>query len=361
MKTLKIKRLGAVVTVLFLFGVGSATFAQEPPVDPRNPFTGDSWGDFLGGAKAVCADDDIDNDNDGLIEICYLEDLDAVRYQLDGIGRKTTSSGTVMADTTGCPEVEENEMTVEKCRGYELVRDLDFTDPDSYRYPEVNLARYTVADFTKKDDQGWEPIATFTSLFEGNGHTIANLMIKRLSIESEGDVGLIGAAINATLTNIGLLNVKIDASSRRDVGSLVGAPTASVSITNSYATGSVKGAGQIGGLVGSCRNSATTNSYATVRSTSIGREAGGLIADFSSSAITNSYATGSVTANETAGGLGAGSLGGTVISSYATGRVLANRQTGGLSGLQLGGMITNSYWDTDSSGQTDSAGGGLKV
>ena len=46
---------------------------------------------------------DIDKDDDGLIEICDLEGLDEMRYQLDGMGYKTTNSETVTAMTAGCP------------------------------------------------------------------------------------------------------------------------------------------------------------------------------------------------------------------------------------------------------------------
>ena len=45
---------------------------------------------------------DIDKDDDGLIEICDLEGLDEMRYQLDGMGYKTTDSETVVPITTGC-------------------------------------------------------------------------------------------------------------------------------------------------------------------------------------------------------------------------------------------------------------------
>jgi len=66
---------------LLLFLVTPITYSQV-----ATQFMGDSWSDFTGGAKAVCADSDVDNDNDGLIELCHLEDLDAIRYQLDGSG-----------------------------------------------------------------------------------------------------------------------------------------------------------------------------------------------------------------------------------------------------------------------------------
>ena len=66
---------------------------------------------------------DIDKDGDGLIEICDLEGLNEIRFQLDGSGYRTTAGATVIP--TGCPN--------DRCTGYELTRDLDFMDDDSYR------------------------------------------------------------------------------------------------------------------------------------------------------------------------------------------------------------------------------------
>ena len=68
---------------------------------------------------------DIDIDNDDLIEIYYLEDLDAVRHQLDGSGYRTAPTAEVI--TAGCGPDNSG-----ACRGYELMRDLDFDDDDSY-------------------------------------------------------------------------------------------------------------------------------------------------------------------------------------------------------------------------------------
>ena len=44
---------------------------------------------------------DIDEDGDGLIEIRYLEELNAIRHQLDGSGYKATASADKV--TAGCP------------------------------------------------------------------------------------------------------------------------------------------------------------------------------------------------------------------------------------------------------------------
>ena len=65
---------------------------------------------------------DVDRDDDGLIEIDNLEGLNEMRYQLDGTGYRESEEALKVA--VGCPN--------NGCRGYELTRDLDFTDDDSY-------------------------------------------------------------------------------------------------------------------------------------------------------------------------------------------------------------------------------------
>ena len=327
------------LAAVLLFFAAAAAYSQT-----ADKFGGDSWDDFAGGAKAVCADGDVDNDDDGLIEICYLEDLNAMRYQLDGSGRKTTSSESVMKDTTGCGANNNG-----SCNGYELVRDLDFDDPNSYR----GLINTNWTDPVK---EGWEPIGTFvlndpsksfTGIFEGNGHTIANLMINRedtdlvglfgrantlrniglLNVQIEGQhgvgglVGQIGSS--AALRNIGLLNIQVDG--RSIVGGLTGSNSGS--IINSYAMGRVSSTGsptgsRAGGLVGS-NGGTVANSYAAASVTGQGISVGGLIGE-NSATVTNSYATGNVEGLETfIGGLVGNNAPGKediIKDSYATGR-----------------------------------------
>ena len=110
----------------------------------------------------VCKTADIDDDNDGLIEICHLEDLNAVRYQLDGSGRRSTPGATLL--TTGCRQMG-------GCNGYELVRDLDFLDDASYS-STTNKIEWTVDDYDESSDTGWQPIGDiddrFAATFDGN-------------------------------------------------------------------------------------------------------------------------------------------------------------------------------------------------
>ena len=107
---------------------------------------------------------DIDKDGDGLIEICDLEGLSEIRYQLDGSSYITSADATTI--TQGCPRAG--------CLGYELVKDLDFKADASYRTTSNKVT------WTKGD--GWLPIGSlsnpFSAVFEGNGHTIAQFIYK---------------------------------------------------------------------------------------------------------------------------------------------------------------------------------------
>ena len=103
-------------------------------------------------------DIDVDDDNDGLIDIWTLEDLDKVRFDLNGDGTHNKGSGSsghigaIGAPASGGAEVvcdAPSTPGVWLC-GYELMRDLDFDDPASYRSGSVNTA-WT-------GGSGWTPI-----------------------------------------------------------------------------------------------------------------------------------------------------------------------------------------------------------
>ncbi len=190
---------------------------------------------------------DIDIDNDDLIEIYYLEDLDAIRHQLDGTGYRTTPSAALL--TAGCGPDNSG-----ACRGYELMRDLDFNVDDSYSSItnkvtwQPNLAR---------DNAGWMPIGSNSSttvtapmMLQGNGYTISNLY------QNTAYSGLFGnientAADPLVIYNIGLLDVDIQAQGG-DSGGLVAA-CRNCLIAHSYVTGDLEtqvSVDTMGGLVG---------------------------------------------------------------------------------------------------------------
>ena len=273
---------------------------------------------------------DLDDDDDGLIEIYYLEDVAAMRYQLDGNGYKTSVSAS--ASMQGCPQLG--------CSGYELMRHLDFNNDAGYSAISNKEVWIT--------GTGWQPIGTrvdpFSGIFEGNGYTLSGLQINR----SDADIGLY-AVLHAAgkIKNVGLLDVNIQGDD--NVGSLVGENNGS--IINSYATGTVRGTGNIGGLVGQSSN-AIISSFANVE-VSGNNVVGGLVG-YSEGSIANTYAAGTVTitaaADQPLGGL-VGWNAGSITNSYVISRVLPGLesalQAGGLIGTTTGtAVISASYWDS---------------
>ena len=315
---------------------------------------------------------DIDDDDNGLIDIYYLEDLDNVRHQTDGSGYTTEDAAKI---TLGCP--------AGTCDGYELRRDLDFATTQSYLNVENKVA-WTVDDFDMSADTGWNPIGSYSGIFEGNGNRIFNLRINRVA----GDLGLF-AVNSGSIRNIGLSALEIEGGARSgglvgsnegtimnsnvsgqfrmrgiNVGGLVGLNrTASAIIINSYARGSLSNGNNnnTGGLIGH-NEGRIINSYAAVDTSDSGEQEGGLVGNMHRGSVVNSYATGNISASSSIVGAGGllGGMGedGQVINSYSIGAVMRSSGThiGGLIG-RSDGSTTNSYWDTNTSGQTSSAGG----
>ncbi|MCY3543536.1 MAG: hypothetical protein OXH22_05795 [Chloroflexi bacterium] len=271
---------------------------------------------------------DYDADDDGLIEIEWLEQLDAVRWDLDGDG--FADDGNAERYAAAFPDAAEEMGCSEGCRGYELARDLDFKSAGSYASGAVN-SKWTSGN-------GWLPIGVrdaFQATFEGNAHTIANLYIDRAGDNQPEYIGILGSS-GGEIRGIGLVGV--DVTGGRIVGGLVGVNLGT--ITSSYATADVVGRGNAGGLVG-VNNGHIVSSHATGNVSSEGL-AGGLVA-MNSFIITSSHSTSSVTGGEYGGGLvGHNQPYGNITFSYAAGEVQGRVNFGGLVGVNEG-SIASSY------------------
>ena len=196
-----------------------------------------------------------DADGDRLIEISTLEQLDAVRYDINGNGIPEHDGSeqplplrpSHIAYAAAFPTGPDEEVCDGGCTGYELVRSLDFNDAGSYASGAVN-ASWTAGG-------GWVPIPVFrdNAILEGNGNTIANLYINRpdaaQNFELYGNAGLF-SVLRGTVRNLGLVDVNVNAAVA-DVGGLAGdAGRRKPSVSNSYVTGSVSGIYNVGGLLG---------------------------------------------------------------------------------------------------------------
>jgi len=127
-------------------------------------------------------------------------------------------------------------------------------------------------------------------------------------------------------------------------------------VSNCYSTADVTGDSWVGGLVGyNVRGCTVSKSYST-GSVSGTWGTGGLVGG-SVGTVSNSYATGSVIGNSSVGGLvGFNGIDGSVTNSYSTGSMTGDEHVGGLVGHDMG-TVSNSFWDIETSGQSNSAGG----
>ena len=157
-----------------------------------------------------------DTDGDGLIEITTLAQLDAVRHDRNGDGVPTAAGASTYraAFPDAFPEADSQLRCVLECLGYELMADLDFdTDGDG----DVDSD-----DAYWNNGAGWIPIgrsgSDFLTTFEGNSHTVRNLLIDR---PSTNYVGLFGYTDwKADIRNVGL--IQVDVEGRTYVGGVVG-------------------------------------------------------------------------------------------------------------------------------------------
>ncbi len=238
---------------------------------------------------------DYDTDDDNLIEIANLAQLNAVRWDVDGNG--VPDGGSYAA---AFPNAVTNMGCAATCLGYELTADLDFDTDGS--------GTANAADTYWRGGLGWGPIGTltdpYTGVFHGNGHTISNLFINRVTAQ----VGLFGVLGGTGFVHhVGLMNVNVT-STMHDVGALVGfMQGANTRVAASYAgSGSVSGAGQTGGLVGSAQGqvAASWTNVAVAGTTQVG----GLVGN-NNGGVKNAYARGTVSGT---GSLVHGAVGATV-------------------------------------------------
>ena len=201
---------------------------------------------------------DVDDNNNGLLDIRTAEEFNNMRNNLTGYRANTTykfnkyrSKLTVshIGALGGYNGANNYYCTRDRFRllgfvaisqplrlcGYEIMNDIDLSG-----YPN------------------WQPIGSsddpFKAIFEGNGYTISNLTINR---GSSSDVGLFAKLDKAIVQNVNFENVNIIADST--VGTVAGTATASYFENIKLKSGSVRAnnGASIGGLVGVFQNYAT--------------------------------------------------------------------------------------------------------
>lgn len=235
---------------------------------------------------------------------------------------------------------------------------------------------------------GWNPLgselAPFTGTYNGNGHKLLNLFINRPQADYQG---LFGYVSNASLSALSLQFLSLGAASY--AGALVGAAWNS-DISNVDVSGTVYGQSNLGGLAGSLEGFCSVNQCQTnvkVNGTwSVGallgynkggsevlacyskgqvygtNAIGGLIGTQGASTVSNSYSFATVTGVWGVGGLvGVNDNQCLVQNCYSTGLVSGSYNVGGLVGRSIISQTNNSYWNTQTSGQSASAGGAGRI
>ena len=367
----------------YFYTVSAINAAGEGPQSTETPAAtpvSDTDGD------GVADSDDVDDDNNGLIEISTLAMLENVRFNLAGTtyddeadDSTSENEGSIVgaptdAQAMAAPDYMCTDAATNNLCGYELTANIDawptnnaVTRPVTITYADGSTATPAVHLVATYGTTGFVPIAgTFAGIFDGTGKTIHGLKV------TSG--GGLFATISGPVTNLHLRDVDIDGTG--DIGALASQLASGGVVTAVSMSGTVTGGDAAitldatGGLLGV--NAGTVqNSYATGEVTGGSRgddledAAGGLVGR-NTGTVQNSYATGNVNGttdtDETIGGL-VGRNTGTVQNSYATGNV--NGRTGGddtvggLIGSRSGtGTVENNYRSgTVTTDETPSAAG----
>jgi hypothetical protein len=189
-------------------------------------------------------------------------------------------------------------------------------------------------------------IPTFGGNFDGNGYAISHL-----TISGHNTLGLFGElGPGAEIHDLGVVDVNISGTGS-SVGGLVGSVQGS-KVRQCYSTGYVSGNIQVGGLVGYNGDGSVLECYSTVTVSGdsslgglIGENTGQIQACYTAGIIEGSFCGGLVGYNK-----------GPVSRCYSTSFVEGTNHLGGLVG-QGSQNVTESFWNTETSGQTESAGG----
>ena len=270
----------------------------------------------------------------GPIPVSTLEQLNAIRYDLDTDGRADRD-----ADSTAYKAVFPNLSANNTYTGYALTKNLDFQDNNSYADTTANKSKWTMGN-------GWDPVANnlpFAGTFDGRGHTIFNLYINRPTELSVGLFDRVGGA-KATIKSVGILNPKVNAKG----GSALIASLYSGTIDSCHVSGGTVTGGdnnEVGGLVGTQSGGTISNCYVTaVNVTGIDNSrVGGLVGSQTRGMISNCYASEGTTKvrNSTNGPRSSyvGGLVGTSSSAISTCYTSGWTNIGGDGGIVAGGLV----------------------
>jgi len=197
----------------------------------------------------------------------------------------------------------------------------------------------------------------FTGIFDGNNHLLHNAVITLPLGENIGLFGYVGSG--GQIHELGVVNISVNG--KTNVGGLVGRNNGN--IIYCHTTGNAIGTLEsVGGLVGN--NNGNITACSSIMSIQGYRNVGGLVGynDYDHHSITSCYSIGNVTGTQFVGGLVGNHVQGLISYCYSTGNVNGNTNVGGLVGWNnSNGRIIGSFWDIETSGLFNSAGGNGKT
>jgi len=300
---------------------------------------------------------DADADSDGLIDIVTLDELNAMRFALNGQFQKVTADA--IEDNSGCMIQIDEGVLQRSCRGYELLQDIDF---DSNADGVLNAA-----DAYWNSGTGWQPLGTpdepFSAVLEGNGFSLLNLMIKRISTDYQA---FFAYTLNSSISNFGLSGDLMSIEGNRFAASLI-ASASFTNVINSFSLGDVSARESAGGLVGEFNRGSMDGSFyrgnilifpSNFSKIRAAFRVGGLIGEASNMSITNSYVLGTLSGEANIGGLVGLGNNVSMTRAYFRGVITArSSNVGGLIGQGVNSTITSSYFIGDILAELDNVGG----
>ena len=212
----------------------------------------------------------------------------------------------------------------------------------------------------------------FSGRFDGVGHTITGLYIRR----NESYTGLFGCTIEAHIENLSLVDGYVEGEASvggivggadktlvrnvsyagrvvgdHSVGGIVGRMSGG-SIQNVWNAGEVRGTGQflVGGIVGVAGNNAVIQNVCNTGAITGTQYVGGIVG-IAKGNIQNAWNTGAVTGTEQVGGIMGALQERTLQNAWNTGTVTGSQKVGGIVGEVDGGTLRHAVSKAGSAGQ----------
>lgn len=250
----------------------------------------------------------------------------------------------------------------------------------------------------------WRPIHLVEGVFDGAGHTVANLhysgaeqcgffgqigedaqvkdlTITRATVQGTQQIGILAGGNLGQIVNCHVSGM-ISSTGASQIGGLVGVNYGGV-ITDCSADVALAGYATVGGLVGSHQHGGVVDRCYAIVAITARNDVGGLIGEVREATVQRCYASGVLGGDDRVGGLVGVNNTGILSNCYATTLLSGTDDTGGLVGVN-GGLVTHcysiggvagglgliglqasfpidltvaSFWDVQTSGQDTSDGG----